>query len=91
MDMAQKVSLGIAGIGIAFVTGAAVQSHISDKEEKRQKMRDKICDLETKSREQTYEIEELKAKTKRMDDNLDEVKERVYKIEREKTKPDIKV
>ena len=54
-------------------------------------MRDKICDLETKSREQTYEIEELKAKTKRMDDNLDEVKERVYKIEREKTKPDIKV
>lgn len=91
MDMAQKVSLGIAGIGIAFVAGAAVQSHISEKEERRQKMRDKICDLETKSREQTYEIEELKAKTKRMDDNLDEVKERVYKIEREKTKPDIKV
>lgn len=91
MDMAQKVSLGIAGIGIAFVTGAAVQSHISDKEEKRQKMRDKICDLETKSREQTYEIEKLKAKTERIDDNLDEVKERVYKIEREKTKPDIKV
>ena len=88
MDMAQKVSLGLVGVGIAFVTGAAVQSHISDKEERRRKMRDKICDLETTTREQSYEIEKLKSKAEYVDDNLDKVKERVYVLEREKAKPD---
>lgn len=81
MDMISKVAIGLGGLGVAVVTGAAIQAGMDEREANRKEMRDKIYDLESKNRELSYDIERLKGNDTRQDERIKDVQSRVFKLE----------
>lgn len=77
MDMISKVAIGLGGLGVAVVTGAAIQSSINERE----KLRDKIYDLENKNKQMAFDIDVIKRSDDRQNERINDVNSRVHKIE----------
>lgn len=81
MDMISKVAIGLGGLGVAVVTGAAIQASIDERENNRKEMRNRISDLESKCRQMDYDIETIKKDDDRQDERIKDVQSRVFKLE----------